>query len=163
VVRGMLPTSNRSPGVAITADPGSVHGICALRSRAERLHRQREESKGEVGYPPLGFALKPVNIFSLRSPILAARFQEWSGHKMTPRFTGKPNFDLSLLCPMYGQKIRPRELRSTCEYCTAARNRSVRTNSVDRAVRGQQGCQGRATDKTKNRPLLRRPWHDLHR
>ena len=29
---------------------------------------------------------------------------------MTPRFKGKPNFDLSQPCPMCGYKIQPNEL-----------------------------------------------------
>ena len=29
---------------------------------------------------------------------------------MTPRFKGKPEFDLSLPCPMCGYKIQPNEL-----------------------------------------------------
>jgi hypothetical protein len=28
---------------------------------------------------------------------------------MTPRFKGKPNFDLSQLCPLCGYKIQPNE------------------------------------------------------
>jgi hypothetical protein len=29
---------------------------------------------------------------------------------MTPQFKGKPNFDLSLLCPLCGYRIQPNEL-----------------------------------------------------
>ena len=29
---------------------------------------------------------------------------------MTPRFKGKPNFDLSVLCPLCGYRIQPNEL-----------------------------------------------------
>jgi uncharacterized Zn finger protein len=29
---------------------------------------------------------------------------------MTPRFKGKPNFDLSLLCPLCSYRIQPNEL-----------------------------------------------------
>jgi hypothetical protein len=34
----------------------------------------------------------------------------WAGWVMTPRFKGKPKFDLSQPCPMCGCKIQPNEL-----------------------------------------------------
>ena len=35
---------------------------------------------------------------------------------MTPRFKGKPNFDLSQLCPLCAYKIQPNELVSLASH-----------------------------------------------
>jgi hypothetical protein len=40
----------------------------------------------------------------------ASSYGRWASGVMTPRFKGKPNFDLSQLCPLCAYKIQPNEL-----------------------------------------------------